>query len=179
MIYLFLANGFEEIEALTAVDCLRRAGCDVKTVGIGGTVITGTHGIPVTADLTEADVKLDDALEMAVLPGGMPGTRNLAASQTVQNTLHYCAENSRLLAAICAAPSVLGQMGLLKGKRATCFAGYEQALTGAEFVNLPAVSDGNVITGRSAGTALDFALLLVERLKGAETAKQISDALLR
>ena len=174
MIYLFLAEGFEEIEALTPAGCLRRAGKTVKTVGIGGSVITGAHGIAVQTDLTEADVLLDDALEMIVLPGGMPGTRNLQKNPTVRNAIQFCAEQNRRIAAICAAPSILGEMGVLRGKTATCYPGFEPELTGCNAVAVPVYQDGNIITGRGPGAAMDFGLKLVAVLKGDAAAETLA-----
>jgi len=174
MIYIFLAEGFEEIEALTPADCLRRAGKTVKTVGIGGSVITGAHGIAVQTDLTEADVLLDDALEMIVLPGGMPGTRNLQKNPTVRKAVQFCAEQNRRIAAICAAPSILGEMGVLRGKTATCYPGFEPELTGCNAVAVPVCQDGNIITGRGPGAAMDFGLKLVAVLKGDAAAETLA-----
>lgn len=176
MIYVFLANGFEEVEALTPVDVLRRGGVDVKTVGIGDDVIVGSHGIPVVADLDEDEVDFE-ALSGVVLPGGMPGTRNLDASETVKAALAAANEKGALIAAICAAPSVLGHNGLLKGKRATCFPGFESELIGAILCDDLAVTDGNVITGKGAGAALPFALALLAYLKGADVAANVKAAL--
>ncbi len=170
MIYVFLANGFEETEAITPIDCLRRAGLTVQTVGIGGKVITGSHGIPVTADITPEQVVLDDALEMVVLPGGMPGTRNLDADSTVHAALEFCAANGRKIGAICAAPSVPGKMGLLKGHRAVCFPGFEDELLGAEVGHEKACISGNYITARGAGAAIEFGLALVQALCGVAVA---------
>ena len=176
MIYVFLANGFEEVEALTPVDVLRRGGVDVKTVGIGGKTVTGSHHIPVTADLSEDEVDFA-ALSGVVLPGGMPGTKNLDASETVKAALDVAADKGALVAAICAAPSVLGHNGLLKGKRATCFPGFESELTGATLCDDLAVTDGNVVTGKGAGAALPFALALLAYLKGADVADAVKSAL--
>ena len=174
MIYVFLADGFEETEAITPIDCLRRAGHQVLTVGIGGKTIKGSHGIPVTADITEEAAALSDALEMIVLPGGMPGTLNLGASETVQKAIRFCCENGKKLAAICAAPSVFGDLGLLKGHRAVCFPGFEEHLTGAEVGTEPVCVSGNFITSRGAGTAMDFGLKLVAVLDGQETADALA-----
>ena len=173
MIYVFLAEGFEETEAIAPLDCLRRAKKTVRTVGIGGKVITGAHGIPVTADLTEDAVVLDSALEMVVLPGGMPGTLNLEKNPTVRKALEFCAKNGRKIGAICAAPSVPGKMGLLKGQRAVCFPGFEETLTGAQIADGKACISGNFITGKGAGAALDFGLALVESLCGKDFAAQL------
>ncbi len=177
MIYVFLAEGFEEIEALTPVDCLRRAGKTVQTVGVGGSVIMGAHGIPVAADITAEDIQLNEALEMIVLPGGMPGTRNLGKSQAVQDALTYCSGQKRLIAAICAAPSVLGARGLLSGKTATCYPGFEPQLTGCNAVAAPVCQDGNIITGRGPGAAMDFALHLVAVLCGKAKAEQLAQGM--
>lgn len=113
MIYLFLADGFEEVEAITTVDYLRRAGLSVVTVGIGGREVRGTHDIRVTADKTEDEIRLNDEVMGVILPGGMPGTTNLEKSETVQKAIDFCVENNRLVAAICAAPSILGHKNLL------------------------------------------------------------------
>ena len=176
MIYVFLANGFEEVEALTPVDVLRRGGVEVKTVGIGGKTVTGSHGISVSADLSEDEVELT-ALSGVVLPGGMPGTKNLDASETVKAALAAADQKGALIAAICAAPSVLGHNGLLKGKRATCFPGFESELAGATVCPDLAVTDGNVVTGKGAGAALPFALALLRYLKGAEVSDKVKNAL--
>ena len=176
MIYVFLANGFEEVEALTPVDVLRRGGVEVKTVGIGGKTVTGSHGISVLADLSEDEVELT-ALSGVVLPGGMPGTKNLDASATVKAALAAADQKGALIAAICAAPSVLGHNGLLKGKRATCFPGFESELAGATVCPDLAVTDGNVVTGKGAGAALPFALALLRYLKGAEASDKVKNAL--
>ena len=173
MIYVFLAEGFEEIEALTPVDCLRRAGLTVQTVGVTGKTVTGSHGISVTADIEADAVKLDDSLEMIVLPGGMPGTRNLEQSETVQKAIAYANANGLYIGAICAAPTILGRLGLLSGRNAVCFPGCEDALTGATLLDAPAVKDGRFITGRGAGAAMEFALTLVAACCGADE----SDAL--
>lgn len=173
MVYVFLAQGFEEIEALTPVDLLRRAGIEVKTVAVAEQAVVGAHGIPVFADMTRYDVSLDDALTAVILPGGMPGTKNLEHAEVVQRTLAYCNAKGRLIAAICAAPSILGHAGLLQGKEATCFPGFESELDGATLSSLPAVRDGNIITSRGAGTAIEFAAEILAALKDRETADKI------
>lgn len=165
MIYVFFANGFEEVEALAPVDILRRAEHEVKTVGVGGRTIIGAHGIPITCDMEAPQISLAD-LEMAVFPGGMPGTLNLEKSEIVQIVAEFCMEKNIPLGAICAAPSILGHAGLLEGRKATCFPGFEQELTGAEVTGAPVEVDGKLITARGAGCAVDFALALVELLDG-------------
>lgn len=177
MIYVFLAEGFEETEALVPVDLLRRAELEVVTVGIGSCVIRGSHGIPVVADTDDQQISIDDRIDMIVLPGGMPGTLNLEKSQTVQSALDYCVENDKYIAAICAAPSVLGKKGLLKGKEAICFPGFEQFLEGASLSEKSVVRDGRIITAKGAGVAVSFGLALVETLAGSERAKKIHDAI--
>ena len=153
MIYVFLANGFEEIEALAPVDILRRAELEVKTVGVGGKTITGSHGITVTADIEEKDVTTDD-MELMILPGGMPGTLNLEKSPIVTTCAEYCAKNDIYLAAICAAPSVLGHLGLLNGKEAICFPGFEGELKGATISEKPVCVDGKIVTAKGMGVAV-------------------------
>ena len=172
MVYLFLANGFETIEALAVMDILRRAKIDVKTVGVTGKIVASSHNIDVTADIEidEFDVKDADAV---VLPGGMPGTLNLEADKTVQGAIDYCIENKKYICAICAAPSILGHKGLLKGKEAICFPGFENDLTGAILSDKYVVTDGLIITARGAGVAVDFGLEIVKALKGEETAENV------
>lgn len=177
MIYVFLAEGFEEIEALTPVDCLRRAGRSVCTVGIGGTVIKGSHGIAVTADIADSAFTPDDSTEMIVLPGGMPGTIHLGESSIVQDAITYCAEHDKWITAICAAPTILGARGLLSGKTATCYPGMEKQLIGCNASAEPVCQDGRIITGRGPGAAMDFALRLVEVLCGADTARSLAEGM--
>ena len=172
MIYLFLADGFEEVEAAAPVDVLRRAGIDIKTVGIGGQTVTGSHGIKTEADITDVQINVDD-MEMVILPGGTTGTKNLERSPIVRASINYCAQNGKYLAAICAAPSILGHMGLLKGKTAICYPGYEKDLDGASISSDPVCISGKYITGKGAGVAVDFALKIVETLAGIEKSQKI------
>lgn len=171
MIYLFLANGFEEIEALATVDVLRRAGLELVTVGVGGKRITGAHKIEVTADREEKDVSLN-GLDMVILPGG-PGTPNLEESKVVCETVRYCAEHKKYIAAICAAPSVLGHMGLLKEHAACCFPGYETELNAKTVSMDPVCVSGKIITARGAGVAVEFALAIVGEIAGSEKSKSL------
>lgn len=177
MVYLFLANGFEEVEALCPLDLLRRAGVAVTTVGIGGDTVTGSHGITVRADIPDTMYR-DSKPEMVVLPGGMPGSSNLDASHTVEMALRAAHKNDAYLAAICAAPMVLGKRGYLEGKRAICFPGFEEHLRGAEIAKERVVTDGKVITAAGMGVALDFGLALVAALKGDEAAVKLRAAVL-
>lgn len=172
MIYMFLADGFEETEAIETLDILRRAGLPAQTVGVGGRLRTGAHGVPVRCDREEHELDLS-SLEGVILPGGMPGTVHLKESESVKKAVEYAAESGKLVAAICAAPSILGGWGLLRGKRAVCFPGYEEALHGAEVRSETAVADGNVITSRCAGTALDFALQIVAYYLGFGKADEV------
>lgn len=176
MIYLFLADGFEEAEALVPLDILRRAEIEVKTVGISKKTVTGTHNIPVTADLIDSEICLDE-LDGVILPGGMPGTLNLEKSDTVQSAIDYAARNSLLISAICAAPSILGHKGLLENKIATCFTGFEKDLTGANLSSLPVVTDENIITAYGAGAAFPFGFAILEYLKGKEFATKLKKSM--
>lgn len=177
MVLVFLANGFEETEAVAPIDILRRNGQNVVTVGIGEEVITSSHGITVVPNVTEADMSLMTDIDMIVLPGGMPGTLNLEKSRTVQDTIDYCAANGKFIGAICAAPSILGKKGLLKGKKATCFPGFEEFLEGADFTGEPVEKDGNIITARGAGVAVEFGLKLVEALSGKPASDKIRESM--
>ncbi len=170
MIYMFLANGFEEVEALCPLDLLRRAGLEVTTVAVGGgDFVVGSHGIAVGADIPDTMYR-DSAPDMIILPGGMPGTTNLDNSRVVDTALRSAAAKDAYLAAICAAPMVLGKRGYLKGKRAICFPGFEAHLEGAEIADERVVRDGKVITAAGMGVALEFGLALVSALKGQDCA---------
>ena len=175
MVYVYLAPGFEEAEALLPMDLLIRAGIDVCSVAVeSDTVVTGSHGLSLTADVSpRALTELPDDAEMLVLPGGMPGTSNLQKSPLVQAHLAEAIRRGLPLAAICAAPSVLGQIGVLKGKRATCFPGFEDALIGAEVCDCGVVTDSNVITARALGSAHEFAFAIIRLLKDDETAEKV------
>lgn len=174
MVYVFLAKGFEELEALAPVDVLRRAGVTVKTVGVTGKRVSGSHGISVNCDITVNEATFDE-LDGIILPGGLPGTTNLEADETVQRFIDYAAENGKIIGAICAAPMILGHKGLLQGKNAVCYTGFEKELTGAHVLDRPAVRDGNIVTGWGAGGAMDFALLYLEALyDNADIAKKIA-----
>ncbi|MBQ9809140.1 MAG: DJ-1/PfpI family protein [Ruminococcus sp.] len=175
MIYVFLANGFEETEAIAPIDLLRRSGKTVITVGVGDNIITSSHGVPVVTDTIAQEAPLTDELEMIVLPGGMPGTLNLEKSDYVQAAIDFCVENGKFVGAICAAPSILGHKGLLKGRKAVCYEGFEDQLEGAETSIAPVACDGIFITSRGAGTAIEFGLALVEKaVSKAESDRQRS-----
>lgn len=176
MVYIFLAEGFEEIEALSPVDILRRGGAEVTTVGVGGKVISGSHNIPVTADITLEETDCTDA-EMLILPGGLPGTTNLEASDKLKDILDKANKEGKYIAAICAAPSVLGKRGMLKGRKATCYPGYEEEMLGAKCVGTPVEVDGSFITAKGAGAASEFAFALLSALKGSEVSDKIRGAM--
>ena len=178
MIYVYLAEGFEEVEALTPVDLLRRAEKKVVTVGVGDNIIVSSHGIPVVADTIAQEAPLTDELEMIVLPGGMPGTLNLEKSQYVQAAIDFCMEKNIPIGAICAAPSILGHKGILKGKTAVCYTGFETQLDGAVIGDSAVAVDGNIITSRGAGTAMEFALTLVETVVSPAERKRQYNAIL-
>ena len=183
MVYVFLADGFEETEAIAPIDMLRRAGKEVTTVGVTGKTVTSSHGISVIADMTEDEFTDDstdtDDIEMIILPGGMPGTLNEEASLVVQVAIDYCAENNIPIGAICAAPSILGHKGLLNGKNAICYSGFEKELHGAVIAkDKGVVTDGNIITARGAGVAIEFGLELVKVLCGIDVRDKIKESIL-
>lgn len=161
MIYVFFGQGFEEIEALTPVDLLRRAELPVQTVGIGKREITGAHGVTVRCDICDNEIT-PNGLEMIVLPGGMPGTLHLEKSEAVQTAIDYCVNNDKWIGAICAAPTILGHKGLLRGREATCFPGCEEQLIGAKLSSEPLCVDGHFITAKGPGMSMEFGLKLVE-----------------
>lgn len=177
MIYVFLADGFEEIEALTPVDLLRRCEKKVVTVGVGGKVITGSHGISVNADITTAEMVLGGDLEMIVLPGGMPGTLNLEKSEAVQAAVDFCEMRGIYIGAICAAPSILGHKGMLEGREAIAYPGFETQLEGAVISEHSVCQSGNIITAQGAGAAVPFALKLAEAVAGADEAARQAAAI--
>jgi len=173
MVYVMLADGFEEIEALTVVDVLRRAGIDVSTVSISDSkTVTGSHKIPVISDILLGDADLDNA-EMVVLPGGMPGTENLYNNHVLEKSLAHRVKNEKWIAAICAAPIILGRRGYLKGMEAVCFPGFEEELDGASVKSDKVVISNKIITSKGPGTALDFALTIVSVLKDENTARKL------
>lgn len=178
MVYMFLANGFEETEALSPLDLLLRAGAEVKTVAVGTETktVVGAHGIKVEADIREDEIIFEN-IEMVVLPGGLPGATNLDASKTVEKVLAYADGEGAYIAAICAAPMVIGKRGYLLGKRATCYPGYEPELKGAVPVPAKVVRDGRFITAVGMGASLEFGLELVSALKGKETAEKLASAI--
>lgn len=176
MLYIFLAEGFEEVEALATLDVIRRAGIVVETAGVGSKYITGSHNITVKCDI-DTDEATFTGLDGIILPGGMPGTLNLAADNHVMNALKYCFTQGKLIAAICAAPMIPGKEGMLKGKKATCFPGFEKDLEGAVISERFVESDGNIITGRGMGSAVNFGIEIVKYFKGDEFAQKLKSTL--
>lgn len=176
-VYVFLADGFEEIEGLTVVDILRRAGIGTKTVSVmGRREIRGAHDITVMADTLFEETDMSGG-DMLVLPGGMPGTLNLKAHEGLRKLVLSFDSQGKHIAAICAAPSIFGALGLLKGRKACCYPSFEDQLTDAEVVRDPAVTDGHITTGRGMGTAIPFALELTAVLAGRAKAEEIRGAI--
>ncbi|MDK2966374.1 DJ-1 family glyoxalase III [Lacrimispora sp.] len=176
-VYAFLADGSEEVELLAVVDVLLRGGQDVKLVSVTGKKnVTGSHGIKLQADVLISQTDLKDG-DVLFLPGGMPGTKNLAANEALLNALLEAHKANRRIAAICAAPSILGRLGLLEGKKATCFPGYESELSGASVVRQGVVTDGNITTARGLGYALDLGIELLELLVDKMHARKIKEAI--
>lgn len=175
-----LAEGFEEIEAVTVIDLLRRAGVEVVTAGLVPGAVTGSHGIAVVPD-EELEAVLDRHFDMVALPGGMPGAANLAADERLLAVIRRLADGGRFTAAICAAPTVLAKAGLLGGKRATSFPGFLTAASAPATIlsEAPVVEDGTVITSRGPGTAMDFALVLIECLEGSSARQEVESRLQR
>jgi len=177
-VMIHFAEGFEEIEAITPVDVLRRAGCEVITVSVTGkSEVTSRRGITIIADkhFTEVDYSQTD---MIVLPGGQPGADNLNKHEGLKKQILKFHEQGKMVAAICAAPLVFGNIGILKGKKATSFPGTENMLTGATYTGNPVEVDGNIITGKGPGLALEFSLTLVEKLVGKEKADEVRKAMI-
>ena len=174
MVYILLADGFEEAEAIVPADLLCRAGAEVALTGVTGPVVTGAHGIAVQCDLELDQVKTED-LELLMLPGGLGGVQNIGASSAAMALIQSAAESGRYVAAICAAPSLLGKLGLLNGRKAVCYPGMEETMGAVDAqTGHSVVVDGRFITGEGPGAAFDFGLKLVETLKGADIAKQVS-----
>lgn len=172
MVYMLLGTGFEETEAIAPLDLLRRAGVEVLTVGLNGKTIYGGHGIGVEADIILDEMDLT-ALDMIILPGGLGGVASIRASQKAMDAVQFAWENQRFVAAICAGPTVLADLGITDGKECTCYPGCEDGMGQAHMVCAAAVRDGNLITGTSAGCAIPFGLLLISALKGQEAADAI------
>lgn len=174
MIYMFLAPGFEEIEAIATLDILRRAEIEVKTVGVGSEYITGAHGITIKSDLTSF---FEEDVDAIILPGGMPGTLNLNKADIVNSAIDICLKKNSYIFAICAAPSILGERGLLKGKNAVCYPGFEDKLYGANILSESVCQDGKIISAKGPGSVFDFAFKIVEIFKSKGIANDIKSSM--
>ena len=179
MVYVYLAEGFEETEMIAPLDIMRRAGLEVFTVSVTPEKqVMGSHGIKIEADMTVFEPQYSkESCELFVLPGGMPGTLGLENSSSVRDAVMYASENGKYIAAICAAPSVLGKLGVLSGKRAVCYPGFEQYLKGAVITENKTETDGNIITAVGMGAAVEFGLAITEALCGKETAEKIKNGI--
>ena len=174
MVYMLLGTGFEETEAIAPLDLLRRAGIPVQTVGVNGKTVYGGHGIGIEADITLGEMDLT-ALEMIILPGGLGGVASVRASAGALDALRFAWENDKYVAAICAGPTVLAELGITDGKHAVCYPGCEVNMGSAIMETKPSLQDGKLITGASAGCAVSFGLSLIRALRGEDAAKTIAD----
>ena len=173
MVYMLLGTGFEETEAIAPLDLLRRAGLQVQTVGLNGKIIYGSHGIGVETDITVDQLDLNQ-LEMVILPGGLGGVASIRGCKAAMDAIRFAYENGKYTAAICAGPTVLADLGIVDGKKATCYPGCEDRMGSAIMVEAASVTDGKLITGTSAGCAVPFGLALIAALKGQEEADRIA-----
>lgn len=175
MVYILLGTGFEEVEAITPLDLMRRAGIDVMTVGMNGKIVSGGHGIGIEADITIGEMDLT-SLDMIVLPGGLGGVASARACKEAMNALKFAWDNDKFVAAICAGPTVLADLGITNGMNVTCYPGCESSMGSAKIAaNSACIQDGKLITGTSAGCAIPFGLSLIEALKGPEIAAQVKE----
>ncbi len=175
-VLVLMADGLEEIEAITIIDVLRRAGVDVTTAATGENPVMGSHKIAIQADTGLDEVRESD-FDAVILPGGMPGSANLRDSDRVISLIKTFNDDNKYVGAICAAPIALGRAGLVNGKKATCFPGFEKELAGAEYVPEPVMQDGRIITGKGPGCAIPFALKLVENFVSPEKSREIKEAM--
>ena len=174
MVYMLLGTGFEETEAIAPLDLLRRAGVDILTVGVTGKTVYGGHNIGIEADITIDQMDLTN-LEMIILPGGLGGVASARASRPAMDALEFAWKNDKFVAAICAGPTVLADLGITDGKNATCYPGCENGMGSAHMIpDAACIRDGKLITGTSAGCAIPFGLALVEALKGKEAADTVA-----
>ena len=175
MVYVLLGTGFEETEAIAPIDLLRRAGISVQTVGLNGKIVYGGHGIGIEADITPEEMDFSQ-MDMIVLPGGLGGVASILACPQAMDAINYAYTHQRFIAAICAAPTILAQLGITDGRSAVCYPGCEENMGTAQIVqDIPCIRDGHVITGTSAGCATAFALELIRALKGDTAAQQVAD----
>ncbi len=177
MVYIFFADGFEEIEGIASFDILKRGGIDVKTVGIGSNLITGASGLTIKTDIIDKDIILEN-LDGIVLPGGMPGTTNLENNENVIRCIDFCKDNHLMIGAICAAPSILGKKGLLSGKEACCYPGFEKYLKGAKILSESVMVCDNIITANGPGSAMKFGFALVEYLRSKKSVEILKNGMM-
>lgn len=177
MLYMFFAEGFEEVEAIAALDVIRRAGIEIQSVGIGSNIIKGSHNISIVCDKTDNEISIDSKLSGVILPGGMPGTTNLMCSSVVNEFVDFCYTNKLLVCAICAAPMILGKKGFLDGKEAVCFPGFEDELIGAKISDKYVCRDGNIITAKGMGSAINFGIEIVAAITDSDTAGKLKSTL--
>lgn len=177
MFYMFFAQGFEEVEAIAALDVIRRAEIDIKSVGVSGKTVCGSHGISVNCDVSSDEICEISDCSGVILPGGMPGTLNLFECDKVHEVIDYCNENGKYICAICAAPLILGRKGILNGIEAVCFPGFEDELKGAVISDKFVCTDGNVITAKGMGSAVNFGLAVVAAVKGQAFAYELKATL--
>lgn len=176
--FIFLAPGFEETEAIGTIDVLKRGGVDIKIVSVtGDAFVESAHGVGIKADIYLSDVKAEEA-DALILPGGMPGAENLKKDMTVRSLVDAMYAKGRLVAAICAAPMVLGDLGLLRNKKATCYPGFESEMTGAVATGQPVEQDGNIITGKGPAFAYRFGLAILAYLIGGDVAEEVAQGML-
>lgn len=178
MVYVFIADGFEEVEAIATIDMLRRCGVDTVSVGVGSQMIIGAHNMGLVCDVEDKFVQANNSIDAVVLPGGIPGTPNLEKSEKVQSFIDYAYQNDRFICAICAAPSILAKKGILKGKKATSYPDYAEML-GCEYTGDVVTQDGKIITAKGAGAAIDFGLKIAEQFVGKEKADAVGGSLQR
>lgn len=175
---IFLGTGYEEVEMLTVVDMLRRAEISIDMVSITDKrEVTSSHNVTITADKLLSEADFDEA-DMLILPGGIPGTPNLRACEPLCKHLQEFAGNGKWVAAVCAAPSILGELGILEGRKATCFPSFADKLVTGSYIKQPVVTDGKIITSRGMGTCIDFAGAIIEALKDKETADSIKEKII-
>ncbi len=177
MLYMFFANGFEEVEAIAALDVIRRAGIEIMSVGVGAEVITGSHNISVICDTTTDKIEFDNNISGIILPGGMPGTTNLMNCKAVDRFIDLCHEKKKLICAICAAPMILGRKGLLEGVEAVCFPGFENELKGALISEKYVCISNGIITAKGMGSAVNFGLEIVAELLGRDVSDKLRESL--
>lgn len=177
MLYMFFADGFEEVEAIATLDVLRRAGIETVSVGVGSKTVIGAHNIPILCDTITDKLEFNNSVDGIILPGGMPGTTNLMNNSTVNEFIDLCYKNGKLICAICAAPMILGRKGLLENREAVCYPGFEYELKGAVLSEKFVCNSNGIITAKGMGCAVNFGLEIVSEIKGKELSDKIKSSL--